>query len=97
MGDRYRKKADNPPQARSLRSAGETPTLFGPRLSVLREDIMKRLAVALAVMLSLAAGRPALADEPIVIKFSHVVAPDAPKGKAALFFKELAENTPTAG
>jgi C4-dicarboxylate-binding protein DctP len=52
---------------------------------------MKRLAVALAVMLSLAAGRPALADEPIVIKFSHVVAPDAPKGKAALFFKELAE------
>jgi C4-dicarboxylate-binding protein DctP len=58
---------------------------------------MKRLAVALAVMLSLAAGRPALADEPIVIKFSHVGAPDAPKGKAALFFKELAENTPTAG
>ncbi len=34
---------------------------------------------------------PALADEPIVIKFSHVVAPDAPKGKAALLFKELAE------
>jgi C4-dicarboxylate-binding protein DctP len=33
----------------------------------------------------------ARADEPIVIKFSHVVAPDAPKGKAALFFKELAE------
>jgi C4-dicarboxylate-binding protein DctP len=52
---------------------------------------MKRLAMALAVMLSLAAGRPASADEPIVIKFSHVVAPDAPKGKAALFFKELAE------
>jgi C4-dicarboxylate-binding protein DctP len=52
---------------------------------------MKRLAIALAVMLSLAAGRPALADEPIVIKFSHVVAPDAPKGKAALFFKQLAE------
>src|SRR6202049_5265351 len=52
---------------------------------------MKRLAMALAVMLSLAAGRPSSADEPIVIKFSHVVAPDAPKGKAALFFKELAE------
>ena len=52
---------------------------------------MKSLAIALAVMLSLAAGRPAFADEPIVIKFSHVVAPDAPKGKAALFFKELAE------
>ena len=52
---------------------------------------MKRLAIALAVIIPLAAGWPALADEPIVIKFSHVVAPDAPKGKAALFFKELAE------
>ena len=28
---------------------------------------------------------------PIIIKFSHVVSPDAPKGKAALKFKELAE------
>ena len=52
---------------------------------------MKRLAIALVVLLSLAVGRPASADEPIVIKFSHVVAPDAPKGKAALLFKELAE------
>jgi C4-dicarboxylate-binding protein DctP len=52
---------------------------------------MKRLAIALAVILCSAVGRPALADEPIIIKFSHVVAPDAPKGKAALFFKELAE------
>jgi C4-dicarboxylate-binding protein DctP len=65
-------------------------------LVALWEDSMKflatqRLAVALAIMLSLAAGRPAFADEPIIIKFSHVVAPDAPKGKAALLFKELAE------
>jgi C4-dicarboxylate-binding protein DctP len=30
-------------------------------------------------------------NPPIVIKFSHVVAPDAPKGKAALLFKERAE------
>jgi len=29
--------------------------------------------------------------DPIVIKFSHVVSPDAPKGKAALLFKQLAE------
>ena len=36
-------------------------------------------------------GRPAFADEPIIIKFSHVVAPDAPKGKAALLFQQLAE------
>jgi C4-dicarboxylate-binding protein DctP len=33
----------------------------------------------------------ALAQSPIVIKFSHVVANDTPKGKAALRFKELAE------
>lgn len=31
------------------------------------------------------------AQEPIVIKFSHVVAADTPKGRAALRFKELAE------
>jgi C4-dicarboxylate-binding protein DctP len=52
---------------------------------------MKRLAVALAVGLSFAVIHAARADEPIVLKFSHVVTPDAPKGKAALFFKELAE------
>ena len=33
----------------------------------------------------------ALAQSPIVIKFSHVVANDTPKGKGALKFKELAE------
>ena len=30
-------------------------------------------------------------EQPVVIKFSHVVAPDTPKGKGALRFKELAE------
>jgi C4-dicarboxylate-binding protein DctP len=34
---------------------------------------------------------PASAQAPIVIKFSHVVATDAPKGKASEKFKELAE------
>ncbi|RZK98720.1 MAG: DctP family TRAP transporter solute-binding subunit, partial [Rubrivivax sp.] len=33
----------------------------------------------------------AFAQAPIVIKFSHVVAPDTPKGKGAQRFKELAE------
>ena len=33
----------------------------------------------------------AIAAEPIVIKFSHVVAQDTPKGKAAEKFRELAE------
>jgi C4-dicarboxylate-binding protein DctP len=36
-------------------------------------------------------GMPAYAQSPIVIKFSHVVANDTPKGKGALKFKELAE------
>src|ERR1700683_2525864 len=52
---------------------------------------MQRVAIALAAILSLALAQPACADEPIVIKFSHVVTPDAPKGKAAVLFKELAE------
>ena len=34
---------------------------------------------------------PALAQNPIVIKFSHVVAADTPKGKGAEYFKKLAE------
>ena len=33
----------------------------------------------------------ATAQSPIIIKFSHVVANDTPKGKGALKFKELAE------
>ena len=47
-----------------------------------------RLAGAAALALTTAL--PAFA-EPITIKFSHVVAPDTPKGKAAQKFKELAE------
>lgn len=39
----------------------------------------------------LAAPAPALAQAPIVIKYSHVVADQTPKGQAAIKFKELAE------
>src|SRR3979411_917507 len=46
------------------------------------------LAVAAAVFMAPAA---AVAQSPIIIKFSHVVANDTPKGKGALKFKELAE------
>src|SRR5579862_6857896 len=42
-------------------------------------------------MRKLAWATPASAQSPIVIKFSHVVAADTPKGKAAEKFKELAE------
>jgi C4-dicarboxylate-binding protein DctP len=36
-------------------------------------------------------GRPGWAQSPVVIKYSHVVANDTPKGKGSLKFKELAE------
>lgn len=47
------------------------------------------LAGATALALSIAA--PAAAQDKIIIKFSHVVAPDTPKGKGAAKFEELAE------
>src|SRR5271166_5148259 len=62
-----------------------------PSSAIPRGKPMKRLALALVAMLGIALGHPARADGPIVIKFSHVVSPDAPKGKAAVLFKELAE------
>jgi C4-dicarboxylate-binding protein DctP len=48
------------------------------------------LLAAVAAALMVAPGA-APAQQPIVIKFSHVVAPDTPKGKGADKFKELAE------
>ena len=47
------------------------------------------LLAAGAVVLAL--GQASAAESPIVIKFSHVVANDTPKGRGALKFKELAE------
>ena len=47
------------------------------------------LGVILAAAVAMSAG--ALAQQPIVIKFSHVVAVDTPKGKAAERFKQLVE------
>jgi C4-dicarboxylate-binding protein DctP len=52
---------------------------------------MRHLILAAASAASLALAGPALAQSPIIIKFSHVVAADTPKGKAAEKFKELAE------
>lgn len=48
-------------------------------------DIAKRIAALLAVVVC-GIAQPSAAQPQIVIKFSHVVAPDAPKGKAAEFF-----------
>ena len=52
---------------------------------------MRKLILAglAAVIFAVPAAAPA--QSPIIIKFSHVVANDTPKGKGALKFKELAE------
>src|SRR5438552_18706331 len=53
---------------------------------------MRNFVLAAASIAALALIGPATAaDSPIVIKFSHVVAADTPKGKAADKFKEFAE------
>jgi C4-dicarboxylate-binding protein DctP len=52
---------------------------------------MLRRSFALSLTLGLAFAANAWAQTPIVIKFSHVVANDTPKGKGAERFKELAE------
>jgi C4-dicarboxylate-binding protein DctP len=57
---------------------------------------MRRLVLAGIAAAILTAPVTAMAQSPIIIKFSHVVANETPKGKGALKFKELAEKY-TAG
>lgn len=54
---------------------------------------LRRTLVASAALMGAALALPfsALAQSPIVIKFSHVVADQTPKGQGAIKFKELAE------
>jgi C4-dicarboxylate-binding protein DctP len=52
---------------------------------------MRQLILAGVAAVLMMAPAAALADDTIVIKFSHVVTNDTPKGKGALKFKELAE------
>src|SRR5579864_7116090 len=56
-----------------------------------RSPMQLRLSVALAASVLLALASSAIAQQPIIIKFSHVVAVDTPKGKGAEKFKQLAE------
>src|SRR6188472_4352133 len=57
----------------------------------MEKDTMKRVAIVFGAALALALSMPAFAQAQTVIKFSHVVAPNTPKGKGAEKFKELAE------
>lgn len=52
---------------------------------------MKKIVLAVAAIAGLGLGSSTFAQEPVVIKFSHVLAVDTPKGKAAEYFKKLAE------
>ncbi len=52
---------------------------------------MKLKTIPFVLLAAAFAAGSAFAQAPIVIKFSHVVANDTPKGKGALRFKELAE------
>jgi len=51
----------------------------------------RRAVLAAAAALAFVLPAASQAQAPIIIKFSHVVAPDTPKGKGAIKFKELAE------
>ena len=59
----------------------------GPRIGKGRVMIRILIAAAAAAFII----QPAVAQSPVVIKFSHVVAPDTPKGNGAEKFKELAD------
>ncbi len=52
---------------------------------------MRSYIAAAAAAMTLLLGNAAFAEEPLVIKFSHVVAETTPKGQGALKFKELVE------
>jgi C4-dicarboxylate-binding protein DctP len=56
-----------------------------------------KLFLACIAALGLINAVPAAAQQPIVIKFSHVAAPDTPKGQAAIEFKRLAEERTKGG
>lgn len=53
--------------------------------------VTTKFATLIIALGSLAIASEAPAQQPIIIKFSHVVAIDTPKGKSAEYFKKLAE------
>jgi len=57
----------------------------------MRNKLLAAIAAAAFAATSFVLTGAAFAQQPIIIKFSHVVSPDAPKGKAAVVFKDLVE------
>ena len=68
------------------RSRNRFRPMFNWRKTLMRKWILAAAAAAIFVAPGIAS-----AQAPILIKFSHVVAPNTPKGKGADKFKELAE------
>ena len=66
-----------------------------PDMRMSKRQSLRQLLAAIGTSSLMIAGfslsGSVFAQNPIVIKFSHVVANDTPKGKAAERFKELAE------
>lgn len=77
------------PQRR--RQVRAIPSIAPAILQNKRLIMFKLTAKALACALSLGVAGLVQAADPIVIKFSHVVAEHTPKGQGALMFKRLAE------
>jgi C4-dicarboxylate-binding protein DctP len=91
-----RQRAQAWPSLRAIDNAGRVEAKCraakGALVPSSREELMKpRLCVAIVAAILLAFAGGAIAQQPIVIKFSHVVALDTPKGKGAERFKQLAE------
>jgi C4-dicarboxylate-binding protein DctP len=72
--------------------AGAIGSQYDPMIGGnMRNNLFAAAAVAVLAAAGLAWSGAAQAQQPVVIKFSHVVSVDAPKGKAALLFKDLVE------
>src|SRR3984893_8614005 len=57
----------------------------------MRNKLFAAITAAAFAATSFAVAGAAIAQQPIINTISHVVSPDAPKGKAAVVFKDLVE------
>jgi C4-dicarboxylate-binding protein DctP len=88
-GRKRRLLAVLPVKCQGKRPKNKQNTKF--KQTVAEENSMRKWLLAAAAAAVIAAPATVMAQAPIIIKFSHVVANDTPKGKGALKFKELAE------
>src|SRR4029077_10217741 len=75
----------------SVRLSGERGADSSATTTILHLEEVMKVRWWITGMLALALAAPVSAQQPVVIKFSHVVAVNTPKGKGAEMFKKLAE------